>query len=59
MLTDAWTIFVELADAPSFTPQAEVTFGSQVLYVKGDIEIHANGDAADCAIVYATRVQYP
>jgi len=59
VLQDAWTIYVELADAPTFAPQAEVTFGALVLYVQGDAEIHQNGDAADCALVFATRLQYP
>ena len=59
VLKDAWTIYVEVSDAATFTPQAEVTFGSLVLYVQGDVEMHANGDTADCALVYATRLEYP
>jgi len=59
ILTDAWTIYVEVSDAATFTPRAEVTFNGQVLYVQGDVEMHQNGDAADCALVYATRLQYP
>jgi len=59
VLRDAWTIYVEVSDAASFTPQAMVTFGSVVLYVQGDVEMHQNGDDADCALVYATRLQYP
>jgi len=59
VLSDAWTIYVEVSDSPTFTPQAEVTFGSLVLYVQGDVEVHQNGDPADCALVYATRLQYP
>jgi len=59
VLRDAWTIYVEVSDAATFAPQAEVTFNGQVLYVQGDVEIHENGDAADCALVYATRLQYP
>lgn len=59
VLKDAWTIYVEVSDAATFTPQAEVTFGSLVLYVQGDVEMHSNGDAADCALVYATRLEYP
>ena len=58
-LTDAWTIYVEVSDASTFTPQALVNFGAIVLYVQGDVEMHQNGDAADCALVYATRLQYP
>lgn len=58
-LRDAWTIYIDTGDAPTFTPQAQVLFGSLTLYVHGDVEIHHNGDAADCALVYATRIQYP
>jgi len=59
VLKDAWTLYVEVSDAALFTTQAEVKFGAITLYVQGDVEIHQNGDAADCALVYATRLQYP
>ena len=59
VLQDAWTIYVEVCDAAAFTPQAEVWFGAIVLYVQGDPEVHQNGDIADCAVIYATRIQYP
>ena len=59
VLRDAWTIYVEVADAHTFSPQAIVTFGSLKLYVQGDVEMHQNGDDADCAVVYVTRIQYP
>jgi len=59
VLQDAWTIYVEIADMGHFTPQAEVAFGATTLYVQGDVEVHQTGDVTDCALVYATRIQYP
>ena len=59
VLTDVWTIYLEVADATSFSAGAEILFDGETLVVQGDVEMHANGDPADCAIVYAMRLMSP
>lgn len=58
-LVDAWVVYLETADAVGMAPQTEIAFNAKTYYVRGDVEIHQNGDAADCAVVYMTRLQYP
>jgi hypothetical protein len=59
VLVDAWTVYLNVPDAATLAPQDEVLFNSQKYYVKGDVEIHQNGDPADCAIAHIVRLQYP
>ncbi|MDR3691183.1 MAG: hypothetical protein P4L46_17515 [Fimbriimonas sp.] len=59
VLRDAWTVTLEIADAASLSPQALIAFGSNTYAIQGDVEVHQNGDAADCAIAYMARLQYP
>ena len=58
-LRDAWTVYVEVVDATHFSPLAEITFNGLKFYQQGDVEMHLNGDAADCALVAMTKLQYP
>jgi hypothetical protein len=59
VLVDAWVVYLEISDASTLSPQSEVNFGSKVYYVQGNIELHQNGDDADCAVAYITQLQYP
>ena len=59
VLTDAWSVLLEIGDTTSLVPEAEIQFRGQTFTVRGDVEVHQNGDEADCARFVMTRLQYP
>ena len=59
MLNNAATIYIEIADAGSFAASSRIAYGGSTYWQQGDVELHQNGDDADCALVYMTGLQYP
>lgn len=59
VLSNAWTLYVEVADSGSFLATSKIRFNGVDYWQQGDAEVHENGDPADCALVYMTGLQYP
>ena len=59
VLLNAWTVTLEIGDAASIRPQTEVRFSGQIYSVQGGVEIHQNGDEADCAVFVMRQLQFP